>query len=33
MATAVGVQALFAVFYNKPLSTDKSFANSVLGKD
>ena len=25
--------SVFAVFYNKPLSTDKSFVNSVLGKD
>ena len=25
--------SVFAVFYNKPLSTDKSFTNSVLGKD
>ena len=25
--------SVFAVFYNKPLSTNKSFVNGVLGKD
>ena len=34
MATAGWYSSsVFAVFYNKPLSTDKSFANGVLGKD